>query len=161
MNSIYLLPKEYLPEELLTEYLGEEALDDFRIAPKGHTFIAFEYTLKNQDRAPVEIDERTDIVPDFITLEYNGQTYKMNVFRGLSNFNGEGWDLISTTGSTSLSPGDQISLRCLADIPIEAADLSDTFSIIFRLPRSDGETAAFTYTVTKEDRETLLKMSLN
>ena len=137
------LPKEY------------DATTDSRnpyVAAKGHTLVAITYTAKNLDRASVEVDGGSN--PTFITVEYDNQTYNSETIYGYSSVNGWDWEQDPST-NTLLLAGEHETRRCYLDIPVETEDLSDTFSLIFSIPNSEGKTEDFIFVVTAQDRENL------
>lgn len=130
-----------------------DATEDARnpyVASKGHTLVAFTYTVTNLDRGSVEVDGSFN--PTFLTIEYNGETYNSETIYGARSIDGLNWERYSSSNVLLLA-GEKAMYRAYVDIPVEIEDLSDTFTMIFSLPNSDGKITDFTYTVTAEARE--------
>ena len=141
IGNEYFIPKEY------------DAADDAKnpyVASKGHTLAAFTYTAANLDRGSVNVDESFN--PTFLTIEYNGETYHSDTIYGARSTDGLNWER-NNSSNVLLLASDSAMYRAYVDIPIEIENLSDTFTMIFSLPNSDGTTTDFTYTITSEARE--------
>jgi len=119
------------------------------VAPKGHTYAAIEFKAENLDRASVEFDGVFN--EQFITVEYASNTYNEETNYGCRSVNGYEWERYNSSNILLLA-GDAYSYRGYIDIPTDAADLNDDFSLIFSLPNSKGETTGFKYVVTAADR---------
>lgn len=139
-DETYYLPKEYS---------AEDDSDNPFVAAKGHTLVAMTYTLANLDRASVDLDGSFN--PGFLSIGYNGESYSGETHYGYEKEAGGSWEIYSSM-NVLLSAGETASYRCYVDIPVEAADLNDTFTVTFTLPNSQGESEDFTYAVTAEDR---------
>lgn len=140
---------------LSDEYFTAEEYDPVNdvglayVAAKGHTYVAIEYQAENLDRASVEFDGTFN--DQFITVEYAGNTYNEETNYGCRSVNGYEWERYNS-GNVLLLAGDAYSYRGYIDIPVDAEDLNDDFSLIFSLPNSKGETTKFKYVVTAADR---------
>lgn len=145
INDSYFLPKEY------------DATSDARnpfVAAKGHTLVAFTFTVKNTDRASFSIGGTFDA--KFIDVEYDGKTYSGETDFGYVSYNlGETWEKYDV-GNILLSAGECRTLRSYVDISVDAADLKDDFILNVYLPTSGGQTEQFSYLVTEEGRQKLI-----
>lgn len=140
LSGEYFTPEEYDPvNDVGLAY----------VAAKGHTYVAIEYKADNLDRASVEFDGAFN--DQFITVEYNGNTYYEETVYGCESVNGYEWQRYNS-GNILLLAGEENYYRGYIDIPTDAADLNDGFALIFSLPSSNGTTEQFKYVVTAEDR---------
>jgi hypothetical protein len=136
----YLMPKEY--------DATEDAKNPY-VAAKGHTLVAIEYTANNLDRTSVSFDG--SLVSQFISVTYDGQKYFPSTNYKYCSENGAAWEEYDGS-NVLLFAGDQKTMRCYVDIPTDIEDLTDTFTLTFRLPNSAGDTEDFSFIVTEEDR---------
>ena len=134
------------------EYNPETDVGLAYIAPKGHTYVAFEFKAENLDRASVQFDGPFN--GQFMTVEYSGNTYNEETNYGCESVNGYEWTKY-TGKNVLLLAGEEEFYRGYIDIPVDAADLNDDFAIIFALPNSKGEVSKFKYIITAQDREAL------
>lgn len=134
------LPKEYDP-----------ARDDDPLytAALGHTLICFQFTTKNLDRVSLPIIESGLDV--FVTAAYDGETYDCDTIGFYKSADGYDW---SADGDTLYVEAQATThYRSIANIAVEAENLTDSFSMTFTLPTSSGETKDFTFEVTSADIE--------
>lgn len=139
-NLNYFTPKEY-------DAANDN--DNPYVAAKGHTLVAFTYTLSNLDRAEIDVDGSFN--PNFITIKYDGKSYKEETKYGAESEDGLNWEK-NNSSNVLLLAGEKAIFRAYIDIPVEPAALTDTFEMIFSLPNSDGKTEDFKYTITAEAR---------
>lgn len=149
--------KRYTPKE----YSPEDDADNPYVAPVGHTYAAFSYTVKNLNRASSEFHSGS-----FATVKYDGKKYS-DVTEGAYYLYQDN-QVMSSSGSLSTekkgqwynNPGSNFLLmtdakeirRAYIDIDTEIKDLTESVEITFKIPCSDGEKTSFTYLVTEEDR---------
>lgn len=138
---------------LADEYNPETDAGLAYVAPKGHTYVAIEYRVKNLDRASVEFEGSFN--PEFITIKYDGQEYggKGNTVIGWESEDGVNGGKYSSS-NILLMAGEEKTYRCYVDIPVDA-DLMSDFEMSFYLPKSDGSTKRFNYSITADDRQVL------
>ena len=123
----------------------EDAKNPF-VAAKGHTLVAFMYTISNLDRASVDLDGTFN--PKLITVGYQGKSYENETHYGAAGtkdeFGAMQWESYSST-NILLSAGETETYKGYMDIDTEAADLSDAFTLSFDLPTAQGgiETVEF------------------
>lgn len=139
-DNTYCTPKEYNAEEDAKNPL---------VCAKGHTYATFTYTIKNLDRTTFN-----GKLP-FISAEYKNTTSNKQVDGAEYLEATQEW---ITTGNNPTSPvyswnfvldvGTGKTFRSLIDIPVEAANLNDDFTLLVDLPNSDGSTSTFTYHIT-------------
>lgn len=150
-------PKEYDPEE---------DDDNPYVAPVGHTYAAFSYTVTNLNRASSEFHTGS-----FASVEYENKKYSamdegayfqyeqeqyMDVNGSLKTKKAGEW--YSDPGNNLLLlTGEKETRRARIDIEAEIKDLTADVKITFKIPNSEGKTEDFTYLVTSADRETYTK----
>ena len=149
------LDKKYFTAE---EYDPVKDVGLAYVAPKGHTYVAFEYLATNLDRASVEFDGTFN--EQFITVEYGDNTYNEDTVYGCESENGYTWKKYNS-GNILLLAGEEYYYRGYVDIPVDAEDLNDDFALIFSLPNSKGETEQFKYVVTAEDRAVIQSQEMS
>lgn len=147
-------PKEYDPQK---------DSDNPYVAPVGHTFAAFSYTVSNLNRASSEFHNGS-----FATVKYDGKNYisleegayfsyadkyimdangKLSTQKGGKWYNNPGRNLL-------LMVGEKETRRARIDIAADIKDLTADVEITFSIPNSDGSKTEFTYLVTEADRST-------
>ena len=131
------------------DYNASEDLGKAYIASKGHTYVVMQYYVENLDRASVSFEGSFD--EQFITVEYNGETYSCSTEYGAESADGLEWEKYDVSNVLLLA-GENTHLRGYIDIPTDAADLNDDFDLIFSLPASDGTTVNYRYQVCASDR---------
>lgn len=119
------------------------------VAAKGHTYVAIEYFAKNLDRASVEFDGSFN--PQFIAVEYAGNSYPGESNYGCRSENGFKWERFNSD-NVLLIAGEEYHYRCYVDISTDVEDLNDDFYLTLSLPTSGGKTQDFTFLVRAEDR---------
>jgi len=129
------------------------------VAPKGHTYVAIEYKADNLDRASVDFDGPF-YDGQFMSVEYNGDIYNEDTNYGCRSINGYQWERYSSPNVLLLA-GEEVYYRCYIDIPTDADDLKDEFSLVFSLPNSDGDVTKFRYDVRDEDRVAMKEQELS
>ena len=149
------LDKKYFTAE---EYDPVKDVGLAYVAPKGHTYVAFEYLATNLDRASVEFDGTFN--EQFITVEYGDHTYNQDTVYGCESENGYTWKKYNS-GNILLLAGEEYYYRGYVDIPVDAEDLNDDFALIFSLPNSKGETEQFKYAVKAEDRAAIQSQEIS
>lgn len=140
LSDKYFTPEEYDPEN--------DAGKAY-IAAKGHTYVAIEFKAENLDRTSVEFDGSFN--GQFMTVEYDGNTYNEKTNYGCESSNGYEWVRYNSI-NVMLLAGEEAYYRCYIDIPVDVADLNDDFDLIFALPNSKGDVTKFKYVVTAADR---------
>lgn len=145
-------PKEYDPKY---------DADNPYVAPVGHTYAAFTYTVKNLNRASSEFHKGS-----FATVKYDGKKYTsleegayfryedqmiMDANGNLRTEKGGEW--YNDPGSNFLlMTGEKQTRRAYIDISVSIEDLEEDVLITFAIPKSNGSTEKFTYLVTAADR---------
>ena len=137
-DEIYL-PKEY-----------DASTEDFCIAAKGHTLVAYTYIVENLDRGALEFDFDTTTPEPFISIQYGRETYDCVAEIKAYSYDGFEWNSLMST-CTRLEPTEKMQIRTFVDIPVEASSLEDDFTLIFKLPSSSGNAQVFSFAITKED----------
>ena len=137
-DEIYL-PKEY-----------DASTEDFCIAAKGHTLVAYTYIVENLDRGALEFDFDNTTSEPFISVQYGGETYDCVAEIKAYSYDGFEWNSLMST-CTRLEPTEKMQIRTFVDIPVEASSLEDDFALIFKLPSSSGNAQVFSFAITKED----------
>ena len=139
LGENYCLPKEYDP--------AADAQNPF-VAPTGHTYAAFTYTLTNLGRTSYSGE-----LP-FVTAAYGDASSDLQVDSVEYRADDQTWEPTGNDPNTTvytwnfvLEVGETRSFRSSIDIPAEADSLSDPFTLTVELPVSDGTTATFLYTV--------------
>lgn len=139
----YATPKEYDAD-------GDE--NNPYVAAKGHTYVAFTFTVENLDRSSVEFGGSFN--DDFASVKYNGKKYTEEVIFKAEAENILDWKSYDSSNVLLLT-GETMMYRAYIDIPVDVENLDDTFELTFYLPTSNGGTQEFTFVVTKEDRDNL------
>ena len=129
------------------DYFNAEKYDSSKhagadyVAPKGHTYVAIEFRVKNLDRAPVTFE-----ATDFITVKYAGEEYKESINYGCRSEDGYVWEKFNKNVSTlTVDVEETIYYRGYIDIPTDAESLDDDFYLTVTLPNSKDETEDFVY----------------
>lgn len=148
----YFSPKEYDPK-----------YDDNNpyVAPVGHTYAAFSYTVTNLNRASCEFHNGS-----FATVKYDGKKY--NVVEEGAYFLYEDKQIMDASGNLRTeepgewysNPGSNFLLmvgatesrRAYVDIDADIKDLNADVEITISIPNSNGKKTNFTYLVTEADR---------
>ncbi|MBR6619741.1 MAG: hypothetical protein IKK85_05300 [Clostridia bacterium] len=164
LNSIYdenyFTPKEYNPNE---------DNDNPFVAPVGHTYAAFSYTVTNLNRADSEFHDGS-----FASVEYDNKKYRAMDEGAYYQYEQEQYIDIDGSlktkkaGAWYSDPGNNLLLltgeketrRAYIDIETEIKDLTADVKITFNIPNSEGKTEKFTYLVTAADRETYTKSEI-
>ena len=140
LSDQYFTPEEYDPKtDAGLAY----------VAAKGHTYVAIEFKAENLDRASVEFDGSFN--DQFITVEYDGNKYKEKTNYGCKSSNGYEW-VRYNSGNILLLAGEANYYRGYIDIPVDANDLNDDFTLIFSLPNSKESATKFKFVVKTADR---------
>ena len=130
-----------------TYHAQEDAKNPF-VAAKGHTLVAFMYTISNLDRASVDLDGSFN--PKLITVGYQGKSYENETHYGAAGTKDEfgvmQWESYSST-NILLSAGETETYKGYMDIDTEAADLSDAFTLSFDLPTAQGGTETVEFSI--------------
>lgn len=156
LNSIY--DKNYFTPK---EYDAQQDTNNPFVAPKGHTYAAFTYTVKNLDRASNEFHNGY-----FISAEYNRESYS-NLHEGAyflyqdSQYLDENGRLQTDKANEwhskpannfHLGVGETETRRAYVDMAVDVDNLNDEFKLIVQIPNSDGAITKFKYLVNEEDR---------
>ena len=139
LGENYCLPKAYDAEA--------DAQNPF-VAPTGHTYAAFTYTLTNLGRTSYSGE-----LP-FVTAAYGDAVSDRQVDSVEYRADDQTWEPTGNDPNTTvftwnfvLEVGETRSFRSSIDLPAEAASLSDPFTLTVELPASDGTTASFVYEI--------------
>ncbi len=189
LNSSY---SDSDPRQLSDDYFTAEEYDPVNdvnslyVAPKGHTYVAIEYTVECLDRSAVyfdggtNYDENDHYYLSGITVEYAGEKYStvnrphINSPVYETNYgchkdaDSSLW-LRDFSSTILVSAGEKSQYRGYIDIPVDVDDLDDDFALIFTLPSSEsttvndgpGPTVEFKYLVTAEDRPSASESTLD
>lgn len=150
------------------EYNAEEDTDNPYVAPKGHTYAAFTYTIGNLDRAKTEFHPESSL-----SIAYKGNIYNEVDEVAYLLLSDTVTQVVDWTGKSTtqelaagwhgnptlyllLSPEESESRRGYIDMPIDVDNLQDEFTLTVTLPDSSDKANSFTYLVTEEAR---LKLS--
>ena len=136
--------KIYLPKEY------EANTEDFCIAAKGHTLVAYTYIVENLDRGIVEFDFENSTSKPFISVQYDGKTYDCVAESKAYSYDGFEWKSLMRN-CTRLKPTEKMQIRTFVNIPVDVSSLTDDFALIFKLPASSGDAQVFNFAITKED----------
>lgn len=142
-------------------YDPQDDSDNPYVAPVGHTYAAFSYTVNNLNRASCEFHNGS-----FATVKYDGQTY--NSLKEGAYFLHSDKQIIDTNGNLItekagewyndpgrnllLMVGEKESRRAYIDVATDVKDLTADVEITFAIPNSDGTKSEFTYLVSAADR---------
>ncbi len=159
-DEAYFTPKEYDPNS-----------DDNNpfVAPVGHTYVAFSYTVENLNRASSEFHDGS-----FASVKYDGKKYgkmdegayfqydneqyldtdgKLKTRKGGAWYSDPGNNLL-------LSTGEKETRRAFIDVETEIKDLTEDVEITVKIPNSEGKEEAFTFLITAADRESYTKAEI-
>lgn len=160
-DETYFTPKEYEPDA---------DADNPYVAPVGHTYVAFSYTVKNLNRASSEFHDG-----HFATVKYDGKKYNNMEEGAYFQYNNEqyldvdgklktkkGGEWYSDPGNNLLLlTGEKETRRAYIDIETEIKDLTEDVEITIKIPNSEGKEEAFTFLVTAADRESYTKSEID
>lgn len=149
--------ERYTPKE----YDAQKDSDNPYVAPVGHTYAAFSYTVSNLNRASFEFHDGS-----FATVKYDGKNYNSLeegayfLYADKQILDANGKLKTEKAGTWYNNPGDNFLLmagaketrRARIDIATEIKDLTADVEITFAIPNSDGSKTKFTYLVTEADR---------
>ena len=154
--------KRFTPKE----YDAKDDADNPYVAPVGHTYAAFSYTVKNLNRASSEFHSGS-----FATVKYDGKKY--SAMKDGAFFQYEAEKYMDTDGKLKTKnagewysdPGNNLLLmtneketrRARVEIETDIKDLTADVEITFKIPNSEGKKEEFTYLVTAADRESYTK----
>lgn len=155
VNETRFTPKEYDP--------AADANNPY-VAPKGHTFAAFTYTVTNLDRTSGEFHSGS-----FASVEYDGETYNAMEegayypYQDSVYLDADGDMQTEKAGEWYGSPpsnlllgaGEKETRRAYVDVAVDVADLTETFYLTVQIPSSDGTQASFVYEVSEAGRQTV------
>lgn len=144
------------------EYDASTDNDNPYVAPTGKSYIAFSYTIKNLDRANLDID-----IDSIAKTTYNKKS--VNKCEPGAYYLYSDKQVMSATGSLSteskgnwyknnadnmiLDPSEKRTVRAYFLIDADVKDPKETVEITFSIPKSDGKKEKFTFTVTQSDRD--------
>ena len=153
VNETRFTPKEYDP-----------AVDSNNpyVAPKGHTFAAFTYTVTNLDRTSGEFHSGS-----FASVEYGGESYSAlkegayYLYQDSVYLDADGDMQTEKAGEWYGNPasnfllgaGEKETRRAYVDVAADVADLTETFYLTVQIPSSDGTQASFVYEVSEAGRQ--------
>ncbi len=141
------------------EYDAQDDKNNMFVAPKGHTYAAFTYTITNLDRASTNSSDNGFGV----VAEYDGQTYwgrkdgayflyqdhRFMDMYGKMRIESAGKWYRNESSNYILDPSEKRVLRACIDIGVNVANLSDGFKLTVQLPDSSGDKQEFTYMLTE------------
>lgn len=133
------------------------------VAPVGHTYAAFTYTVKCLDRSDNEFH---DGISGAVSIEYDGKTYKgkyhddtkdgayylyedknyIDVDQSLKTDKAKEWHS-GASNNMLLFAGVTESRRAIIDLPIDIEDLDSPFILNVSVPCSDGSKTVFSYSI--------------
>lgn len=133
------------------------------VAPVGHTYAAFTYTVKCLDRSSNEFHNG---ISGAVSIEYDGKTYKgkypddtkdgayylyedknyIDVDQSFKTDKAKEWHS-GTSNNMLLSAGATESRRAIIDLPIDIEDLDSPFILNVSVPCSDGSKTVFSYSI--------------
>ena len=133
------------------------------VAPVGHTYAAFTYTVKCLDRSDNEFH---DGISGAVSIEYDGKTYKgkypddtkdgayylyedknySDVDQSLKTDKAKEWHS-GASNNMLLFAGATESRRAIIDLPIDIEDLDSPFILNVSVPCSDGSKTVFSYSI--------------
>lgn len=159
-DEAYFTPKEYDPNA---------DADNPHVAPVGHTYVAFSYTVENLNRASSEFHDGS-----FATVKYDGKKYNNMEEGAYFQYNDEqyldvdeklktkkGGEWYSDPGNNLLLlTGEKETRRARIDIETEIKDLTEDVEITIKIPNSEGKEEEFTFLVTAADRESYTKSEI-
>lgn len=145
-------PKEYDPQD---------DADNPYVAPVGHTYAAFSYTVSNLNRASCEFHNGS-----FATVKYDGKNYNSLeegayfLYADMQIMDANGKLRTEKAGEWYNNPGrnfllmvgEKTTRRACIDIAADIKDLTADVEITFAIPNSDGKKTEFTYLVSAADR---------
>ena len=151
-NDSYFAPKEY--------DLSDDA-DNPYVAPVGHTYAAFSYTVTNLNRASSEFHDGS-----FAVVKYDGKKYNAMddgayfLYEDKQIMDVDGKLRTEKAGEWYSNPGNNFLLltgaketrRAYIDISESIDNLNDDVEITVQIPNSKGKAEKFTYLVTEADR---------
>ena len=143
------------------EYDATKDGDNPYVAPIGHTYAAFSYTVTNLNRASCEFHDGS-----FATVKYNNKKYQSLtegayfLYEDRIIMQSNGSMKTEKAGSWYNNPGSNMHLmvgeketrRAYIDISTDIKDMTENVEITFEIPNSDGTKTKFTYLVTESDR---------
>ena len=149
LDENYFTAKEYDPEK--------DAKNPY-VAPKGHTYVAFTYTVNNLDRASADFYKGSTI-----SVEYDGEKYSGKK-DGAYYLHQEGMYL-DANGKTQtekantwyrkpsinllLQAGGKETRRAYLDMSVDVGTLKDEFKFIVDVLNADGTTESFVYLISE------------
>ncbi len=150
----YYTPKEYDPQT---------DADNPYVAPVGHTYAAFSYTVSNLNRASCEFHNGHS---GFVSVQYDGKNYSSfddgayfiytdNTYidtSGTMHTEKPGQWRSNPLSNLRMEVGEKVTRRAYVDIAADIKDLNSDVQIVFSIPNSDGTKTEFTYLVTETDR---------
>lgn len=133
------------------------------VAPVGHTYAAFTYTVKCLDCSDNEFH---DGISGAVSIEYDGKTYKgkypddtkdgayylyedknyIDVDQSLKTDKAKEWHS-GASNNMLLFAGATESRRAIIDLPIDIEDLDSPFILNVSVPCSDGSKTVFSYSI--------------
>lgn len=159
-DEMYFTPKEYDP--------NSDADNPF-VAPVGHTYVAFSYTVENLNRSSSEFHDGS-----FAAIKYDGKKYSSMEEGAYFQYNDEqyldadgklkskkGGEWYSDPGNNLLLlTGEKETRRAFIDIETEIKDLTEDVEITVKIPNSEGKEESFTFLITAADRESYTKAEI-
>ena len=136
------------------EYNAQDDKDNPYVAPTGHTYVAFTYTVENISRASEEFhggrfvtvvykDKEYTSMEDCAMFYYQDHQYFYN---GRMYTDEAGVWHSGPSGNLYVSNAEKESRRAYADIAVDADSLTDGFLLRVSVPSSEGK-VVFTYQI--------------
>lgn len=133
------------------------------VAPVGHTYAAFSYTVSNLNRASCEFHNGS-----FATVNYEGNTYNSleegayYLYADRNYIDVDGKMKTEKAGEWYSGPavnlrmdaGEKATRRAYVDVAADVKDLTADVEITFAIPNSDGSKTEFAFLVSETDRGT-------
>ena len=118
------------------EYDAEKDSDNPYVAPTGKTMIAITYTVTNTGRTTSQLYKG-----GLFTAKYDGKAYP-SVPIGVLTLNAS-----DKSDNVLVEAGASETNRGYAEIDVDVANLTDSFTITVQIPNSSGKTEKFTYSI--------------
>lgn len=148
------------------EYDAQEDSNNPFVAPVGHTYAAFSYTVKNLNRASSEFhsgsfatvkydSKKYEAMKDGAFFQYEDELYQDTDGNLKTKKAGEWYS--NSSSNLLLMPDEKETRRARVEIETEIKDLTADVEITFKIPNSEGKNEEFTYIVTAADRAAYTK----
>ncbi len=146
------------------EYDAQADANNPYVAPKGHTWAAFTYTVTNLDRASAEFHDGSFATVSYQDAESNvmkdgayyltQESYYLDVDGKRHTEPAEEW-ISGPASNMLLDVGETQSRRAYIDVSMDVTDLTDTFLLTVQVPDVGNKRVSFTYQVDQAGRQAL------